>query len=71
LSYNFGSRYARKPVKSSKDADFNLVSKTNLKQKKPVGLEPRARKTPPKIRKTPPLVTTPTEKPIPKTEKKL
>jgi len=25
--HNFGSRYARKPFKGSKDADFGLVSK--------------------------------------------
>jgi len=33
LSCNFGSRYASKSIKGSKDADFDLVSKTTLSQK--------------------------------------
>ena len=33
LSHNFGSRYARKPIKSSKDSEHVLVSKKSLKQK--------------------------------------
>jgi len=31
--HNFGYRYARKPFKVSKDADFCLVSEKNLTQK--------------------------------------
>jgi len=30
---NFGSRYARKPIKDSKDADYSLVYKQILIQK--------------------------------------
>jgi len=30
--HNLGSRYAKKPFKCSKDADFGLVSKNNLNQ---------------------------------------
>jgi len=33
LSHNLGFKYARKPIKGSKDADFSLVSKTNLEPK--------------------------------------
>jgi len=33
LIHNFGSRYARKPIKGSKDSDDSLVSKTNLIEK--------------------------------------
>jgi len=33
LSHNFGSRYAGKSVKGSKDADFSLVFKKSLSQK--------------------------------------
>jgi len=33
LWHNFGSRYARKPIKSSKDSDDSLISKKNLSQK--------------------------------------
>jgi len=33
LSHNFGSRYARKTIKGSKDSDDNLGSKNNLIQK--------------------------------------
>jgi len=33
LWHNFGSRYARKPIKGSKDSDDNLVPKQNLSQK--------------------------------------
>ena len=31
--HNFGYRYARKPFKGSKNADFGLVSEKNLGQK--------------------------------------
>jgi len=33
LSHNSASRYARKSIKGSKDADFGLVQKKNLSQK--------------------------------------
>jgi len=33
LIHDFGSRYARNPIKGSKDSDDNLVSKKNLSQK--------------------------------------
>ena len=33
LSHNFGSRYASKLIKGSKDTDHSLVSKKNLSQK--------------------------------------
>ena len=32
FSHNFGSTYARKPIKGFKDAEFSLVSKQNLGQ---------------------------------------
>jgi len=33
FSHNFGSRYASKPIKGSKDADYNLVCKIILSPK--------------------------------------
>jgi len=33
LCHNFGSRYARKPLKGSKDSGDSLVSKKNLSEK--------------------------------------
>jgi len=33
LIHNFGSSYARKPIKGSKDSDDNLVSKKNTSEK--------------------------------------
>jgi len=33
LSHKFDSRYARKPIKGSKDSDDSLVSTKNLKEK--------------------------------------
>jgi len=33
LIHNFGSRYARKPIKGSKDSDDSLVSKEILSEK--------------------------------------
>jgi len=33
LIHNFGSRYARKPIKGSKDLDDSLVSKKKLEWK--------------------------------------
>jgi len=43
LSHNFGFRYARKPIKGSKDADFSLVSKKTLAKKWLAGLALRTR----------------------------
>jgi len=58
LWHNFGSKYARKPIKSSKDSHDSLVSKKNLSEK--IGslhwrLGPG--KAGHKNAKTPPLVT--------------
>ena len=33
MIHNFGSRYARKPIKGSKDSDDSLVSKKNWSEK--------------------------------------
>jgi len=62
LWHNFGSRYARMPIKGSKHSNDGLVSKKNLGQK--IGLfvwrlEPG--KVGHKIAKTLPLVTPPQE----------
>jgi len=67
LWHNFRSRYARKPIKSSKDSDESLVPKKNLSQK--IGsldwhLGPG--KVGHKNAKTPPLVTSPKRTPNPK-----
>jgi len=69
LWHNFGSRYARKPIKGSKDSYDSLVSITDLNEK--IGsldwrLGPS--KVGHKNAKTPPLVTSPQENPKPKTE---
>ena len=42
MAHNFGSRYARKSIKRSKDADHSLVSKQNWAKKRLIGLAPRA-----------------------------
>jgi len=43
VGHNFGSRYARNPLKCSKDSDDSLVSKKNLSQKNwLIGLASRA-----------------------------
>jgi len=62
--HNFGYRYARKPFKGSKDADFCPVSKQNLSQKNgSIGLGPGPGKGGQKNAKTPPLVTSPQQTP--------
>jgi len=33
MIHNFGSRYARKPIKGCKDSDDNLVFKNNMSEK--------------------------------------
>jgi len=33
LSYNFGSRNARKPIKGSEDSNYTLISNTTLDKK--------------------------------------
>jgi len=67
LIHNFGFRYARKPIKGSKDSDYSLVTKTNLSEK--IG-QLVWRLGPGKGGKNTPLVTTPQETPKPKSEKK-
>ena len=53
LAHNFGSTYARKPLKSSKDADHSLVFKENLSQKYgSLGWGPGPGKVGPKVAKT-------------------
>ena len=42
LNPNFGSRYASKSIKGSKDADFGLVSQKNWAKPWVIGLAPRA-----------------------------
>jgi len=45
MGHNFGSRYARKPIKCSKDSDHSLVSKKKLEPKhRLIWLAPRAGK---------------------------
>jgi len=69
LGYQFRSRYARKPIKGSKDSDDNLVSKKTLSQK--IGSllwRPGSGKVGQKDEKAPLLVTTPNENPKPKTK---
>ena len=55
LSHNFGSRYASKPIKDSKDMDCNLVSKKSWAKKWLIELDHRARYTSPKRWKHAPL----------------
>jgi len=70
LSNNFGYRYARKPFKGSKDADFGLVSEKNLSQKNgSMGWGPGPGKDGQKNAKTPPLVTFPPGNAKPKSKK--
>jgi len=65
LIHNFGSRYARKPIKGSKDSDDSLISKKKHERKNwPLDWHLR----PGKVGQPPPLVTPPQEKPKPKTE---
>jgi len=62
--HNFGYRYARKPFKGSKDADFCLVSEKKLSQKNgSIGWGPGPGKAGQKKAKTPPLVTCPQQTP--------
>ena len=69
LWHNFGSRYARKPIKGSKDSDDSLASKQNLSQKfGSFDWRPWPGKVGHKSAKTPPLVTSPQENPKLKTE---
>ena len=72
LCHNFSPRYARKPIKGSKDSDDSLVSKNKFEPKNwLIGLAPRAGvlgKVGHNNAKTPPLVTSPQENPKPKTE---
>jgi len=42
LNHNFGSKYARKSIKGSKDAEFRLVSKKSWSNKWLIGLASRA-----------------------------
>jgi len=61
---NFIYRYARKPCKGSKDADFCQVSEQNLSQKNgSIGWGPGPGKGGQKNDKTPPLVTFPQQTP--------
>jgi len=69
LWYNFWSRYARKPIKGSKNSWDNLISKKYLGQNVgPFHGRPGPRKVGHKNAKTPPLVTSPQENPKLKTE---
>jgi len=70
FNHNFGYRYARKSFKCSKDADFGLVSETNLSQKNgSMGYGPGPGKGGQKNAKTPPLVTFLPANTKPKTKK--
>jgi len=51
LAHDFGSRYARKPLKGSNDMDHSLVFKKTRANNILIGLGPRARYTWPKDRK--------------------
>ena len=65
---NFGYRYARKPFKGSKDAEFGLVSANILNQNIGwLGWRPGPGKVGQKKPKTPPLVTSSLEIPKSKT----
>jgi len=56
LSLNFGSRYARKPIKGSKDSDHSLDSKKILIQKMfSLGWHPGPGKVDQKGKNMPPL----------------
>jgi len=49
MSHNFRSRYARKSITGSIDADFDLVFNKTFESKKwPIGMAPRARQRWPK-----------------------
>jgi len=69
LWHNFVSRYARKPIKGSKDSDNSLLSKRNLIEKiASLDWCPGPRKVGQKTKMTPPLVSSPPENPKPKTK---
>jgi len=69
LWHNFGSGYARKSIKGSKNSKDSLVSTKYLGQNVgPFDGHPRPGKVGHKNAKTPPLVTAPQENPKPKTE---
>jgi len=61
-----GYRYARRSIKGSKGVDDRLVSKKILSQKWLIGLAPKARYSWSKIQKHVLFVTSPREKPKPK-----
>jgi len=69
LAHDFGSRYARKPLKGSNDADHNLFSKQNLIQNifHWVGAQGQV-KLAPKSQKHTLIVTSSPENPKPKTK---
>ena len=70
MSHNFRSRYARKSVKGSIDADFDLVfNKTLSPTNGPLGRRPGPGKVGQNNAKTPLLVTFPPETLTPKTKK--
>jgi len=69
---NFGYRYARKPFKGSKDADFGLISEQTLSQNNGwLGWHPGPGKFGQKNAKTLTLVTSSPEIPKSKTNKKI
>jgi len=55
LSHNFGSRYASKSIKGSKDADHSVVSKKRWSQKMAQWFGAQGQVNWPKTRKMPPL----------------
>jgi len=57
LTDNFGSRYVKKSIKGSKDADHSLVSKQNLNQKMSHWIGAHGRVKVAKKRKNTPIVT--------------
>jgi len=67
LWHNYDSRYARKPIKGSKDSDDSLVSKINLSQQiDSLDWRLRPGKVGQKNAKTPPFVTSSQRTPNPK-----
>ena len=69
LSHDFGSRYASKLIKNSKDADYSLVSKKILSQKMARWAGAQRQVYWPKRQKPTPIVTSPTESSKPETKK--
>jgi len=70
LSHNFGSRYARKSIKGSKDADHSLVPKKTLAKKIAYVVGAQGQVNLPKMRKYALIVTSPPKKRHTQTEKK-